>query len=119
MVYEFMRHSWHSIIINWHRPFGCWKILVVLSLFLLLNATLYCFSPADSFLESDTASYITSAKGLIETGSFSSESRLPIYPFVLAAILAITDHMEALVVALQALLLFTTGVVAMRIAETL
>src|SRR5262245_3870230 len=60
------------------------QVLVVLLFFLLLNTAFYCFSPAGSFLESDSPEYLTPAYDLIATGSFSSEHRLPFYSFVLA-----------------------------------
>jgi hypothetical protein len=102
---------------NWLRPFSTRKILATLSFFLLLNAAFYYFSPPDSFLESDSLEYLQPAHDLIATGSFSSEHRLPLYSFVLAGVLVITDYVGAVVVGLQAVILFATGLVAMRIAQ--
>jgi hypothetical protein len=95
------------------------QVLVVLVFFLLLNTAFYCFAPADSFLESDSPEYLTPAYDLIATGSFSSEHRLPFYSFVLAGLLMITTHVGALIVAIQAVLLFGIGLVSMRIAQIL
>jgi hypothetical protein len=91
--------------------------MVVLLLFLTLQAAAYSLSPPDSFLESDTSSYLAPARGFVATGSFASETRLPGYPFMVAAALVVTRNL-GLVVALQALLLFMTGLVARQIAES-
>src|SRR5262249_30417071 len=112
-----MQYSEYVTVMHWLRSLGRSKILVVFMIFLPLNAVLYCFSPTDSFLEPDTQTYLASAKSLIETGSFVSEWRLPGYPFFLAGVLAITDHVGAFAVVLQAVLLFMTGIVASKIAE--
>src|SRR5215475_1406036 len=90
-----------GIVMNWLTSLGGRKTLIVLTVFLLLNVALYCFSPANSFLELDTKSYLTAANTLIETGSLVSDWRLPGYPLVLAGILTITNHVGAAVVALQ------------------
>jgi hypothetical protein len=104
---------------TWLRDLAERRVLVVLVFFLLLNAAFYGFSPADSFLESDSPEYLTPAYDLIATGSFSSEHRLPFYSFVLAGLLMISSHVGALIVAMQAALLFGIGLVSMRIAQIL
>jgi hypothetical protein len=91
--------------------------MVVLLLFLALQIAAYSLSPPDSFLESDTSSYLAPARAFAATGSFASETRLPGYPFMVAAALLVTRNL-GLVVALQAVLLFMTGLVASQIAES-
>jgi hypothetical protein len=89
--------------------------LVLLLLFLALQAAIYGLSPADSFVEADSMGYLAPARGLLATGAFTSETRLPGYPITLAGILFITKHLWP-VVALQAMLLFITGLLARQIA---
>lgn len=93
------------------------QILVVVLLLISLHLAIYWLSPADAFLEADTMSYRAPADALRETGSFSSETRLPGYPFLLAGILIVTKHLGAAVVMVQTLVLFVTGLVASRMSD--
>jgi len=95
------------------------QILVVFLLFIFLHIAVYSLSPANGFLEPDTTSYLAPANALIQTGSFSSETRLPGYPFMLAGIAVVTKRFALAVVMAQALLLFMTALVASRLSENI
>jgi hypothetical protein len=117
--YGFMRLTWSRYIISLAGNIPNSNFLLILSLYFLLNCLSYCFSPPQSFLESDTMDYLLAADSFVKTGSFSSEHRLPIYPFFLAAVLIVTTQVGAATVALHALLLLATSIVAARIATML
>jgi hypothetical protein len=93
-----------------------WIAVAVLLLFAILQAAAYTLSPADSFLESDTADYLTAARALVATGSFTSEFRLPGYPVFIGAALLTTRGL-GFAIALQALLLLMTAGIYWAIGE--
>jgi hypothetical protein len=95
------------------------KVRLVLLIFISLHIAVLWLSPANSFLEADTMSYLTPADALSKTGAFLSETRLPGYPLLLAGLLVVTRRIGVAVVMVQALLLFITGLVASRLAETI
>src|SRR6185436_14266328 len=83
---------------------------------LLVNAAIYNLAPPQGYIQPDTASYVSPARVLLDTGVFSSDSRGPGYPLFITAAMAVTDHFGPLIVFCQVLLLFFSGVVAGRIA---
>jgi len=73
-------------------------------------------SREDAAFASDTSGYVATAKGIVQEGKYCSEYRLPIYPFLIAAIMLFTDDIQNVVLFLQIICLFATGLTAMRIA---
>jgi len=94
------------------------NILIAFFLFAVLNLILYAFSPADSFIASDTPGYISFASQLVNEGTYDPEWRyLPGYLMFLASFLLFMDNIGGPVVFIQVLLLFVSGLIAMKITE--
>lgn len=94
-------------------------MLLVLLVFLTVNAVLYTVSAPEGWRAIDTGRYIAVARRLLAEGWPHSHFRLPVYPVFLAPFLAVTERIALPVVCVQVLLLFGTGVAARRLADRL
>ena len=92
-------------------------VVSIILCFLSLNLAIYIFSPSDSYIAGDTSSYLEPALRLLQEGRYSSDSRLPVYPGLLALCYAITSKGVGVVVFCQTLILLGTALIAMKLSE--
>jgi 4-amino-4-deoxy-L-arabinose transferase-like glycosyltransferase len=94
-------------------------ILAVFLVFLCVNFLFYNLSTQNAHLASDSSSYLTPAKLLVEDGVYRSQMRLPIYPVFLSFFVRFSDRPQPYVVSVQVLMLFCTAIAAMKISKYL
>jgi len=101
---------------KWLR-LGKLQIFWVFILFLSLNIIVFGLTPPDSFIMWDTYDYLEAAKRLINEGVYSSEIRLPGYPFLLSGLMLLTDNIGLATILIQVILAFLAGLLAAHLAE--
>lgn len=95
------------------------KLVVIVLLFLVYNGAFFALSYPESGLAYDSASYIKPAEMLVSGLGYESRLRLPGYPLVIAAAMAITKDYQVAVIVIQVGLVLWAGIFTVMIGRYL